>query len=260
MSKINRTGEENINTFGSKMVIIEYKTRDDTNVYFPEYNWIAKHKRYQNFKSGKIKCPYEPRVYGIGYLGEGEYKAYDRNGKSTKCYETWKGMLKRCYDIKYHKKESTYKNCKVCEEWYNYQNFAKWYYNNYYEIEGERMCLDKDILNKGNKIYSPNTCIFVPNNINLLFVKNDKSRGNYPLGVCYDKKSKKFKAHCSIYDFKENKKKTINLDFYNTPEKAFEAYRQFKEKHIKKVADYYKNQIPEKLYDAMYKYEVCIDD
>lgn len=65
-SKIDRTGEENINNFGSKMVIVEYRMNRDIDVYFPEYNWIAKNVIYQNFKKGEIKCPYEPSVYGVG--------------------------------------------------------------------------------------------------------------------------------------------------------------------------------------------------
>lgn len=65
---------------------------------------------------------------------------------------------------------------------------------------------------------------------------------------------------CSVYDFEENKQKLIYLGCYNTQEKAFEVYKQFKENYIKEVADYYKDQIPQKLYDAMYKYEVDIND
>ena len=72
--KLNRIGEENINTFGSNIVIVEYRTSKDIDVYFPEYDWIAKSTRYDAFKKGEIKCPYEPSVYGIGYIGEGKYK------------------------------------------------------------------------------------------------------------------------------------------------------------------------------------------
>lgn len=86
-------------------------------------------------------------------------------------------MLNRCCSGKLHKRESTYINCKVCDEWLNFQNFSEWFKNNYYEVEGQRMELDKDILNKGNKIYSPNTCIFVPHNINNLFTKMIKLEG-----------------------------------------------------------------------------------
>ena len=83
MKKIDRTGEKNINNFESEMVIIKYRKNNDIDVYFPEYDWIAKNRRYQEFKNGKIKCPYEPSVYKIGYLGEGKYKISE-NGKKTR--------------------------------------------------------------------------------------------------------------------------------------------------------------------------------
>ena len=257
---IDRTGEENYNNFGSKMIIIEYRTNKDIDVYFEEYNWIARSIAYSQFKKGTISCPYERRTYGVGYIGEGKYEAYDKNGKTTECYNTWKNMLKRCYDPKYHERRPTYKGCKVYDELLNFQNFAKWYYENYYEIEGQQMCLDKDILIKGNKIYSPDTCVFVPEKINLLFIKSDKIRGEYPIGVCYSKRDKKIIAQCRVYDYKENKKKRIFLGHYNTPEEAFYAYKEFKESYVKEVADYYKDKIPKKLYNAMYKYEVEIND
>ncbi len=255
-----RIGEENINNFGSKMVIIEYRKYSDIDVYFPEYDWTARNVTCGNFKNGNVVCPYERRYCGVGYLGEGKYKAYDKNGRPTKCYTAWNHMLKRCYDVKFHKKEQTYINCSVTEEWLNFQNFAEWFYENYYEIENEVMSLDKDILCKGNKIYSPNNCMFVPKNINNLFIKRDKLRGEYPIGVYYNKQNKKFRAQCSVYDLEENKKKKIYLGLYDTPEQAFKFYKNFKEQYIKQVADYYKNQIPDKLYKAMYEYKVNIND
>lgn len=258
-SKTERIGEENYNTFGSKMVIVGYRNVLDIDIYFTEYDWTFKGAKYQNFKKGSIACPYEKRYYEVGYLGEGKYKI-SKNGKKTKCYITWYAMLQRCYDGKFHEKEPTYINCEVCEKWLCFQNFAKWYYDNYYEIENETMCLDKDILCKGNKIYSQDNCIFIPHNINVLFTKRDNDRGEYPIGVCYDKQAKKFVAQCSIYDFKENKKKHIHLGYYDSTEKAFESYKQYKEKYIKEIADYYKCKIPEKLYNALYKYKVEIND
>lgn len=258
-NKIDRTGEINYNTFGSKMIITRYRKNNDIDVYFTEYDWTAKNVIYGNFKKGNIKCPYERSVYGVGYIGEEKYKISE-NSKQSKCYKVWSKMLQRCYDEKLHEKRPTYKGCKVCEEWLCFQNFAEWYYNNYYEIESERMCLDKDILNKGNKLYSPENCIFVPNNINMLFTKRDNKRGEYPIGVHYHKRNKKFQASFNIYDFKENKNKSVFLGYYENIEKAFEVYKEFKEKHIRKVADYYKDQIPSKLYDALYTYEVEITD
>lgn len=256
---MDRTGERNYNKFGSEMVVVGYRKYSDIDVYFPEYNWIAKNKTYNNFKKGNVKCPYEKRYYGVGYLGEGKYKIWE-NGKLTKCYNTWYNMLQRCYDEKYHEKYSTYKGCEVNNELLCYQNFGDWFIDNYYEIEGQKMCLDKDILVKGNKIYSPDTCIFVPERINILFVKCNNDRGEYPIGVSYHKRDKKFRARCSVYDNKTNKNENIYLGYYNTPEQAFGSYKEFKEKYIKEVADYYKEQIPKKLYQAMYNYEVNIND
>ena len=207
-NKIDRVGEVNYNNFGSKMVIVGYRKYSDIDIYFPKYNWTFKNAKYQKFKNGNIKCPYERRYFGIGYLGEGKYKVCE-NGKNTKCYDTWNNMLKRCYDSKLHEKFPTYKNCKVCNEWLNYQNFAEWYYNNYYEIEEQKMCLDKDILYKGNKIYSPDNCVFVPNNINSLFTKSDKTRGDYPIGSSLHKRDNVLEVWCSTYEDGEKNKKYL---------------------------------------------------
>lgn len=255
--KIDRTGEKGINNFGSEMIIVEYKNRIDIDVYFPKYDWTVKGVRYDNFKKGSIKCPYEKRTYGIGYLGEGEYKAWENN-KDTRVYKTWHSMIQRCYDEKFHEKYPTYIGCTVDKHWLNYQNFAKWYEENYYEIEGEIMNLDKDILVKHNKIYSPDTCIFVPQAINNLFVKCDKSRGEYSIGV--NPHGNKYRVRCRLINPKTGKSKDKHLGLYDTQEKAFEIYKYYKEKNIKQIADYYFGRIPTKLYNALYEYEVEITD
>ena len=120
------------------------------------------------------------------------------------------------------------------------------------------MALDKDILVKGNKTYSPNTCVFVPQNINTLFIKSNKIRGKYPIGVTFNKDKNKYQAQCNTLINGKNMKKTLRL--YNTIEEAFNAYKQFKEANIKQIADYYKENIPDKLYEAMYNYKVEITD
>ena len=176
------------------------------------------------------------------------------NGKQMKYYETWKGMLRRCYSNKFHKKEPTYKNCEVCEEWLLFSNFKKWYKDNYYQIDNDTMALDKDILNKGNKVYNPNDCVFVNQVINNLFIKNDKIRGNLPIGVQTRKDTKKYIAISC------NGSGNKSLGSFNTPEEAFKAYKKDKEQYIKQVAEEYKDKIPKKLYEAMYRYEVEITD
>ena len=224
---------------------------------FPEYDWVFEHATYQSFKNREIKCPYEPRVYGIGYVGEGKYKVRE-NGKITDEYNIWKGMLQRCYDSKYQEKEPAYKGCIVEEYLLNFQHMAEWIENNYYEVPGERMELDKDILCKGNKIYSRDTCIFVPQRINKLFTKRDNSRGDNPIGVS-DLPSGNYQVNCN-----NGYGRKIYLGVYSTKQEAFQVYKNYKEKLIKEVIDSYEGKIPEPYYsrlkEAMYNYEVEIDD
>ena len=255
---IDRTGEKNYNTFGSEMIIIEYKNVHDIDVYFPEYDWVFKNAKYINFKNGSIKCPYERRYYGVGYLGEGKYKVKE-NGRVTRVYDTWHSMLQRCYGGENRGKRSlTYIGCEVCEEWLNYQNFAEWYDNNYYTVKNEVMCLDKDILVKHNKIYSPETCVFVPNTINSLFTKRQNTRGKSVIGT--SPHQGKYEVQCRMINPETGKSKKEYLGVYGTQEKGFEVYKYYKEKNIKQVADYFKDKIPVKLYGALYNYEVEITD
>ena len=255
--KIDRTGEEGYNSFGSKMVIKECRSATDIDVCFPDYDWVFKNATYNNFKRGSIKCPYEPRYFGVGYLGEGKYKAKE-NGKHTDEYYIWHNMLRRCYDPKYQEEHSTYKGCEVEDYLLNFQNMGEWIEENYYEVSGEIMCLDKDILCKGNKVYSRETCIFVPQRINKLFTKSDKSRGDNPIGVT-PRESGNYGVYCG-----NGYGKNIYLGTYSTEEQAFQVYKQYKEKVIKEVIDSYKGKIPEphysRLREAMYNYEVEIDD
>ena len=252
MAKIkDRTGEVGVNNDGEEMRIIRYGGANDIDVRF-EDGTVVEHKAYYNFLKGKIKNPYFPSFYGVGFIGNGKFKPFDENGKPTKCYIAWKNMMKRCYCLKFHKNRPRYSHCTVDEKWLNFQVFAEWYYSHYYEIENEQMALDKDILHKGNKVYSANTCVFVPSSINNLFVKSNKIRGKYPIGVT--KHGDKFVAQLT----KDNEQ--IYLGIYTTPEEAFLAYKKAKEAYIKEVAEKYKSQIPHELYDALMNYEVEIDD
>jgi hypothetical protein len=247
-----RTGEINYNNNGKKMTIIKYNYANDIDVRF-DNGVIIKNKTYDAFLKGSISSPF----WGVGYIGNEKYSIRDDNGKIIKSYECWYGLLQRCYDEEHRDKYPTYKDCTVCEEWLNYKNFSNWYDKNYYDCNGERTNLDKDIIHKGNKIYNPDNCVFTPQKINNLFVKCNASRGDLPIGVVFrDKCDNKFMAECRNTFLGKN----VYLGLYSTPEEAFEAYKIYKEKHIKEVADYYKDIIPNKLYDALYRYEVEITD
>ena len=241
-------GKKYLNNKGNEFEIINIIKINNCTKYeikfLDEYGY-TKICDLKEIKNGNIQNPYYKNIANVGYIGVGEYRANNSN-----IYSVWSKMIKRCYDTKnrdYHQYGG--KGCIVCEEWHNFQNFAKWYEDNYYIIEGRNMNLDKDILIKNNKIYSPNSCIIVPNNINKLFTKNNKNRGNLPIGVT--KKGDKYIAY--LHSAKYSKS-------FDTLEEAFYSYKQIKEDYIKQIADEYKDKIPKKLYDAMYKWEVEITD
>jgi hypothetical protein len=152
-------------------------------------------------------------------------------------------MLSRCYNKKVHLIQTTYKEAIVCEEWHNFQVFAEWFENNY----KEDWQLDKDILVKGNKIYSPETCCFVPQEINLTLGTKVGKKSTLPVGVHLHIKTGKYKTQIH----KNNK--VYHIGLFNTPEEAFQAYKTEKEKHIKEVADKWKGKITIDCYRALLK-------
>lgn len=227
-------------------------------IYCPSHGYTEQ-LPYMHLRScGCIFCAFErmhtaPKKRNKLILGVG---VNDINSTITKedgiviqSYRIWYGLLLRCYG-KYKTKSNAYDNCYVCEEWLRFSNFKKWFDENY--MDGYQ--LDKDILFKGNKLYSPETCCFVPQEINKLLTKHEKGRGKYPIGVHRDKWA--FVAQIS-YD---SIQKVIGR--YDTQEEAFMSYKQEKEKHIKEVAQKYYNEgkITKNVFDALMNYEVKITD
>lgn len=203
-----------------------------------------------NIKKGKIKDFNSPEFYGIGYIGS--FRNYNERPSKDRAYTAWRNMLMRCYDGKVHIKRPTYTDCTVCDEWHNYSNFKRWFDENY--IEGN--VLDKDILVKGNKVYSPDTCCFVPNEINALLTKRQNYRGKLPIGVCYSESKIRYKVEFTCFSCKKY------VGYFSTSEEAFEAYKNAKEEYIKEVAEkYYKEgKISEAVYNALMNYKVEITD
>jgi hypothetical protein len=251
--KDERVGLVGKNNYGSKMEIIEYNRAGDMWVKFNQGR--AVHTNWKAFLIGDVRNVYDKSVFGIGFLGEGEYKT-SINKKQTPQYSSWKGLMERCYSESSLLKNTSYIGCSVSEEWHNFQNYGKWYDDNYYQITGQKMQLDKDILSKGNKVYSPDTCVFVPQRINLLFIKKDRSSKDYlPTGVVWYERYKKYQVSCN-----DGKGNLVYLGRYSSVEEAFKEYKVFKEKAIKNVAEEYKEKIPTKLYNAMMNYVVEITD
>lgn len=247
-----RLGERRQNTYGSWMTIIEYNSYANITVSF-DTGYQSFHKTYDSFCKGKIKDPFFPHVWGVGYIGIGNHKIKEGK-KNTVAYAKWSSMLDRCYSDKMDNRNFVYKDCKVCEEWLCYQTFADWIDENYYEIPGQIMCLDKDILEKNNKIYCPEKCCIVPNDINSMLVTSKRTRGIYPIGI--HKKKENYKYNVQIY----NNNKTLYLGNYNSIEEAFNVYKEKKEELIKERAEKYKKYLPSKVYNALLNYKIEITD
>lgn len=242
-----KLGEIKNNAKGTPMKIVAYRGNDDIDVMFQDkHYYIKEHQTYSNFKSGAIKNPYDKTVFGIGYLGVGRHKMqYQDTKTNTRTYMSWKNMLDRCYGEQNKKLHPAYFEIStVCSEWLNFQIFADWYEEREYKVEG-RLHLDKDIKYPGNTVYSPQTCILVPQRINMLFMNKPNKRG-LPNGIVRCK---------SGYLAKYNHE---NLGIYTTVEGAYKVYANKKEATIKQIADEYKNIIPEKVYKALYDYKFDI--
>ena len=203
-------------------------------------------------RSGEIKDPYSPSVYGIGVVGT-KYPSRV-NGVQTKEYMLWKSMLKRCYSDVYKKKRPTYKGCEVSNKFKSYEYFYEWC-NKQVGFGNQDWQLDKDLLIKGNKVYSENSCVFIPVEINSLLVKRENMRGKYLIGVCWSKTANAFVSRVS-----RNKGIQEYLGSFNTELEAFNAYKKAKEAFIKEQANKWKSQIDERAYNALMNYQVEITD
>lgn len=174
----------------------------------------------------------------------------DESVFATDAYQVWCNMIKRCYDEKVIARREAYRGCTVCEEWLRLSNFLPWYRENCkpgYQI-------DKDILIKGNKLYSPETCLGVPRRINALFISARAARGKYPIGVSY-----RYKKYVAQINYGSG---NVSLGRYNTIEEAFSVYKEAKEGYVRKIAqEYYdKGEITKRAYDALMRYDVEITD
>lgn len=197
-------------------------------------------------------------IYGKGIYEKGKHVS-KINGKHTKEYLVWRTMISRCYNPQYLEKHPTYEKVEVCSEWLYFQNFCEWFENNYYTIKNEIIDLDKDFIcsinNIENKIYSPDTCIFIPQEINKLLVFQSRKTLDLPVGV--KRNGNKYNAVIvkKIFNEKcENKKKEIFLGNYDTPEQAYEVYYKNKNEYILYVLEYYKDYIPKNVYNIIFEF------
>lgn len=258
LQKEKRLGQEKLNNQGSLMKIIEYTNSTNIIVQFQDKFGTKIKSTWKEFSTGSIKNPYYPDVFGVGMVGNKFLTTLNR--KQIKEYITWCNMLRRCYNTKEKERYPKYKNVICCEKWLLYENFYEWLHSqsNFDKwFNGNKWAIDKDILFKGNKIYSPETCCLVPSNVNGLFLKHDATRGCLPIGVSIHGNGFQARYHNPITN------KETYIGEYNTPEDAFYlGYKPYKENLIKQVAkeEYNKYNITRQCYEAMMNYKVEITD
>ena len=206
----------------------------------------------QRIINGAVKDPCLPNVCGVGFIGQGSFSAKT----NPEDYNKWNALLGRCYSPKVQKKQPSYIGCTVNERWHNFQNYCK-DVQSMIGYDQEDWALDKDVLFKNNKIYGPDTCCFLPYNLNSMLVKRKAERGEYMIGVhCNRNLKHKYVAQCGDLDGVKDR----IIGYFDTELEAFEAYKEYKEKLVRKRVRSYKEQIDKRAYKALINYTVDIDD
>jgi hypothetical protein len=234
---------------GKQFIVTEYVNRDEVYVKFLTTGFETK-TIASCVRKGEIKDPMSPTVLGVGVTGLCNIR---ENGNLIPEYVYWRSMLQRSYHEKSKDKRLSYKGCSVSDNFKYFPYFKEWCTKQVgFGIKG--WCLDKDILIKGNKEYSPETCCFVPPKVNTLILNRKALRGDTPIGVHFNKTQNKYQANCQVNG------KLAFLGYYKTVEEAFNAYKKAKEAYIKEVAEEWKDQIDPRVYEALINWTIEITD
>ena len=231
--------------------VVKYNDAKNVEIQFLKTGYEAT-VELGHIKIGNVKDPYAPSVYGVGIVGT-KYSS-TVNGVITKEYYLWHNMLQRCYNGAFKKKRPTYEGCEVSDKFKSYEYFYEWCQKQI-GFDNQGWQLDKDLLVKGNKVYSEDSCVFLPQEINSLLVKSNASRGEHLIGVCWDKAKKAFKAQV-----RKNRGKSEHLGLFKTELEAFNVYKTAKESYLKEQANEWKSRIDDRAYNALMNYQVEIDD
>lgn len=200
---------------GFECEVIEVLDGADRLVEILDGNGYKKIIKTTSINSRTIANPYYKKSSGVGYIGVGKYMSTNSKIKNKNFYDTWNKMLKRCYSGIDH----TYDNVEVDSKWHNYQNFMDFVERTYpFKHENIKFSLDKDLLQQGvkNKIYSENTCVWIPTRINSYIQnKNNKDRGIFYKNGHYEVASTLFEKGGIGYYIGSSVDKEVARKIYN---------------------------------------------
>ena len=265
MKKLDILGKIYTNNRGEDCEVVSYLNSKSVVVKFKNSGYVGTYPK-GNLDKGRFLDPMSPTVYGVGFLGK-EQRDFVLGAKHEMAMDAWRHILRRCYCPNFQAKHPAYVGCSVDERWHNFSVFEAWILSkdqfNFSDDNklSSRWNIDKDILVKGNKIYSPETCCLVPQEVNsLLAAPNAKGKvTGLPLGVhlaCQQKNG------VVRYSSKVNtgNRNSNHLGTYDTVEEAFQAYKKAKETYIKEVAERWKGKIDDKVYKALLEWKIEITD
>lgn len=225
---------------GTKLIVVDYFDGQNVLVKFLDEFGHEKLTSADSVRKGKVKNPFDKTLANVGYIGIGPY------GIGI-AYYIWAGIISRCYDESQRDRYPSYFDCTVDERWHNFQNFGEWFYNNNFYNSG--WALDKDVMFYGNREYGPDTCAFLPQELNRVLVN---CRDKIDLGITWVDEKKTWCAKIS----KESK--VYNLGQFRNKADALMTYKLAKEAHVKSLAEKWRGHIDDRVYNSLMNF--CIMD
>lgn len=235
-----------------KYFVVEYRNKHDIHVCFLDTGYETSVTLAQ-MRCGSLRDRWLPTIYGVGIIGD---EVCYVNNKASYDYVVWKDMLDRVYSKKNHA-HTRYSKCSISENFKMFPFFREWCKNQkgfgVFDENCKPFSLDKDLLSdKDAKIYSEDTCVFIPNAVNVCVINSQASRGDLPVGV--SRCGNRYTARLSTYG------KSTYLGIFASPEEAFYSYKQAKEAYVREVAESFKNQMDSRAYVALMNYTTDIND
>ena len=247
-------GQTMLSKDGEEFTIVEYTNTRKVSVQFTKTGYVAQ-TTLDSARKGSVRDRMLPTAHGVGVMGD---QSGHINGVPLTEYILWSSMLGRCYSHSRLRKQQSYSLCSVSENFKYFPYFKEWCSNqvgfNSKDDKDKAFALDKDILVKGNKVYSEDTCCFVPEEINSLFIKSSSCKITKGLGVSFHRRVKKYASTMGLYG------KSKHLGYFDTPEEAFYVYKTNKEVYIKEMANKWKEHIDQRTYEALMNWNVDITD
>lgn len=227
--------------------IIYYGSVEDVLIRFHNTGYVTK-SGMQRIRTGGVIDKLAPTSYGVGYFGENPLAVCQVDGKKSKEYILWQSMMQRCYSSVRHDASPNYIGCSVSDYFKNFGNFYDWCQSQSgFKLNG--WALDKDLLFKGNTMYSEDNCVFLPSHINTFLTKTSKPNITGFIGVKYLNKYNKYTAVL----FKN--KKAIYSKYLSSAEEASDEYVKMKKQHAMELADQHKDNLDVRAYHALCNYE-----